>query len=260
MSYIMQHRHILVLIFAIVAGLTDMAGQAKKTVTVGGITFNMIKVDGGTFTMGATAEQGKAVDPQEKPPHKVTLSGYYIGEFEVTQKLWKAVMGNNPALFKGDNRPIEMVSWMDCQEFIKKLNALTGLKFRLPTEAEWEYAARGGAKSKGYKFSGSNEAGNVAWCEDNSDKQSHDVGQKQPNELGIYDMCGNVWEFCADAFVPYTEASQTNPQNAKADASTIVSRGGGSGSSAWGCRVSYRSGDTTALRYFGNGFRLALTM
>ena len=145
----------------------------NETINVNGVSFTMIAVDGGTFSMGATSEQGSDASGNEKPVHSVTLSGYYIGETEVTQELWEAVMGSNPSHFSGDQKPVEYVSWDDCKEFITKLNNLTGKNFRLPTEAEWEYAARGGNKSKGYKYSGSNTIGNVAWYTDNSSYKTH---------------------------------------------------------------------------------------
>ena len=153
--------------------------------TVNGVSFEMVRVEGGTFTMGATEKQGDGAYDWEKPAHKVTLSGYSIGRTPVTQALWEAVMGNNPSRFKGKNRPVERVNWDDCQEFVKRLNAKTGGSFRLPTEAEWEYAARGGSKSKGYKYSGSNNIDEVAWYYDNSDDETHEVATKNPNELGI---------------------------------------------------------------------------
>ena len=154
----------------------------------------MVEVRGGTFTMGATSEQEVDAFGDEKPAHEVTLSDYYIGKTEVTQALWKAVMGNNPSYFEGENLPVECISWHDCKTFISKLNALTGKNFRMPTEAEWEYAARGGSKSRGYKYSGSNTLDDVAWYSGNSDSETHEVGTKSPNELGLYDMSGNVSE------------------------------------------------------------------
>ncbi|MBQ0015371.1 MAG: formylglycine-generating enzyme family protein, partial [Bacteroidales bacterium] len=150
----------------------------------------MVEVSGGTFKMGATSEQGSDAWNDEKPVHNVTLSSYYIGLTEVTQELWQAVMGSNPSYFKGLYRPVENVSWDDCQTFISRLNSLTGKNFRLPTEAEWEFAARGGTKSRGYKYSGSNTLDDVAWHVGNSGDKTHDVGTKAPNELGIYDMSG----------------------------------------------------------------------
>ena len=209
--------------------------------TVNGVSFTMIAVEGGTFPMGATSEQGSDADSDEKPVHSVTLSDYYIGETEVTQELWTAVMGNNPSYYKGNNKPVEQVSWNDCQEFVKKLNQLTGKNFRLPTEAEWEYAARGGNKSQGYKYSGSNTLGDVAWYGDNSSSQTHEVKTKQANELGIYDMSGNVWEWCQDWSGSYSSSSQTNPTG-PSSGSYRVYRGGGWHGSARYCRVSLRGG------------------
>ncbi|MBO5235045.1 MAG: formylglycine-generating enzyme family protein [Alistipes sp.] len=215
----------------------------------------MVFVKGGTFTMGATAEQGKDADSDEKPAHRVTISDFYIGKYEVTQAQWEAVMGNNPSCFKGDNRPVERVSWNDIQEFIEKLNAKTDKKYRLPTEAEWEYAARGGDQSKGYKYSGSNNIDEVAWHGDNSAMRTHLVGQKQPNELGLYDMSGNVWEWCSDWYGSYSSGSQTNPTG-PANGSDRVLRGGCWINSAGSCRVSYRGTGGPSIRNFGFGFRL----
>lgn len=213
--------------------------SSNETITVNGVSFTMIKVEGGTFQMGATSEQGGDADSDEKPVHSVTLSDYYIGETEVTQELWEAVMGSKPSKFKGSQRPVERVSWNDCQGFIKKLNQLTGKNFRLPTEAEWEYAARGGNKSKGYKYSGSNTIGNVAWYDDNSNSQTHNVKTKSPNELGIYDMSGNVWEWCQDWKGNYNSGSQINPTG-PSSGSRRVGRGGSWSDDAEGCRVSFR--------------------
>ena len=212
----------------------------NQTFNVNGVSFTMIAVEGGTFQMGATSEQGSDAYSDEKPVHNVTLSDYYIGETEVTQELWEAVMGSNPSKFSGyPQRPVEYVSWNDCQEFITKLNNLTGKNFRLPTEAEWEYAARGGNKSKGYKYSGSNTIDNVAWYTSNSGSATHDVKTKQANELGIYDMSGNVYEWCQDWYGSYSSGSQTDPTG-PASGSARVYRGGSWNFSAKGCRVSYR--------------------
>lgn len=227
------------------------------TFTVNGVSFEMIPVEGGTFTMGATAEQGNDAYDDEKPAHKVTLDSYAIGKFEVTQALWKAVMGNNPSNWKGDNLPVEKVSWNDCQEFIKKLNAATGKNFRLPTEAEWEFAARGGKKSKGYKYSGSNNLDEVAWYGQNSNKQTHPVGTKKPNELGIYDMSGNVWEWCGDWSGNYSSSSQTNPTG-PASVCRRVHRGGCWRIDARFCRVSYRFRFVPDVRNDNLGLRLVL--
>lgn len=238
----------------------------KTTFTVNGVSFNMIAVKGGTFTMGATSEQGSDAYDDEKPTHQVTLSDYCIGETEVTQELWQAVMGSNPSYFTGNlQRPVEYVTWNDCQEFIKKLNQLTGKTFRLPTEAEWEYAARGGSQSQGYKYAGSNTIGDVAWYRVNSynkgsshpDYGTHPVGQKQANELGLYDMSGNVWEWCQDWYDSYSSSPQTNPTG-PSSGSNRVRRGGGWLNNAGGCRVSNRSSSTPTRSYDSLGLRLAL--
>lgn len=217
----------------------------------------MVYVEGGTFTMGATSEQGGNAYNDETPTHSVTLSPYYIGKYEVTQLQWKSVMGNNPSYFKGDNLPVESVSWDDVQEFISKLNAATDKKYRLPTEAEWEYAARGGRKGQGCKYSGGNDVATVAWYTSNSGSKTHPVGQKQPNELGVYDMSGNVWEWCADWYGSYSSSSQTNPTGPSSGARRVL-RGGSWYSDAGCCRVSYRNNDDLNNRGGNGGFRLVL--
>ena len=229
----------------------------NQTITVNGVSFTMIAVEGGTFKMGATSEQGGVAYDSEKPVHNVTLSDYYIGETEVTQELWQAVMGTNPSYYKGNKKPVEQVLWNDCQEFIKKLNQLTGKSFRLPTEAEWEYAARGGNKSKGYKYSGSNTIDNVAWYTSNSGSKTHDVKTKQANELGIYDMSGNVYEWCQDRYGSYSSGSQTNPTGPSSGYGRVL-RGGGWSGIAVGCRVSYRFNDYPGYGDSSSGLRLAL--
>ena len=206
--------------------------------------------------MGGTSEQG-AVDDDEKPTHSVTVSDYYIGKYEVTQALWKAVMGNRPSTWKGENLPVESVSWKDVQDFIKKLNQKTGENFRLPTEAEWEYAARGGNKSKGYRFSGSNNIGDVAWQEDNSGKKTHPVGMKSPNELGIYDMSGNVWEWCEDKYGKYSSESQTNPTGSTKGSQRVL-RGGSWSNFANICHISNRGKDSAGEKFGNYGFRLVI--
>ena len=223
-----------------------------------GISIEMVKVEAGTFMMGATPEMEKP-NSDEKPLHQVTLiNDYYMGKYEVTQALWEAVMGSNPSYFKGDNLPVEKVSWNDCQEFISKLNGLTGRKFRLPTEAEWEYAARGGKKRRGYQYSGSSNITDVAWYDGNSGSKPHPVGTKQANELGIYDMSGNVYEWCLDWYGSYSSSSQTNPTGADSG-SFRVFRGGGWGIYARGCRLSYRYIFTPDDRRSYLGLRLALS-
>lgn len=228
-----------------------------RTFTVKGVTFEMVYVRGGTFTMGGTKEQSVECDNDEKPAHNVTLGDYYIGKMEVTQKLWKAVMGNRPSFWKGDDLPVENISWKDAQEFIKKLNQVTGHIFRLPTEAEWEYAARGGDKSKGYKFSGGNYIGNVAWCGDNSGDKTHSVGSKSPNELGIYDMSGNVYEWCQDWYGDYVDASQNNPTGPSKGRERVL-RGGGCYGSQKGCRLSNRYSGKPGDRRNIYGMRLVI--
>ena len=229
------------------------------TYTVNGVSFDMVKVAGGTFTMGATSEQGSDADSDEKPTHKVTLSDYMIGKTEVTQELWQAVMGSNPSEFKGDKLPVECVSYEDCEKFIKKLKSLTGQDFRLPTEAEWEYAARGGNKSKGYKYSGSNGIGSVAWyTSTTNDSGTKPVATKSPNELGLYDMSGNVWEWCYDYYDDYNSGSQTDPKGYLSKGSLRVRRGGSWFNDARFCRVSYRYGGNPDGRSNLLGLRLAL--
>ena len=228
-----------------------------ETIVVNGVKFNMVKIKGGTFRMGATSEQSN-YDNDEKPVHSVTLSDYYMGETEVTQELWEAVMGSNPSRFMGDNqRPVERVSWDDCQEFIKKLNQLTGKEFRLPTEAEWEYAARGGKYSRGYKYSGSNNSDEVAWYGTNSGDKTHPVATKKANELGLYDMSGNVLEWCNDWYGDYHSNSQTNPTG-PSEGEYRVLRGGSWDYRDRFVRVSGRGGSTPESRYDNQGLRLAL--
>ncbi len=235
--------------------------------TVNDVTFKMISVDGGTFTMGATAEQGSDAYDWEYPTHQVTLSGFSIGQTEVTQELWRAVMGSNPSYFSGNlQRPVECVSWNDCQQFIAKLNEMTGKQFRLPTEAEWEYAARGGNLSQGYKYSGSNNIDDVAWYRDNAynvgssspDYGTHTVATKQPNELGIYDMSGNVGEWCQDWYGSYNSSPQTNPKGPD-NGSCLVRRGGSWLSITRECRLSCRDSSLPGYRYSYLGLRLALS-
>ena len=228
----------------------------NHTFTVNGVQFTMVAVGGGTFTMGATSEQGRDAWDDEKPAHKVTLSDYYIGQTEVTQALWKAVMGSNPSNHKGDNLPVENVSWNDCQVFIQKLNQLTGKQFRLPTEAEWEYAARGRRKSRGYKYAGGNDIGLVAWYSGNSGYETHLVATKQANELGIYDMSGNVWEWCSDWYGDYTSSSRSDPQGPSLGSIRVI-RGGGYYNFAGYCRISCRSVNTPDGRGDNRGLRLS---
>ena len=241
--------------------------KAVKNFHIGGVSFDMIWVEGGTFCMGATSEQADDAYGDEEPVHSVTLSGYYIGKTEVTQALWESVMCSNPSTIKDNDLPVENVSWDDCQEFIRKLNSLTGQNFRLPTEAEWEFACRGGNNSRGYKYSGGNDIDNVAWNTDNSGRKTwlrgisgrrvHHVATKLPNELGIYDMSGNVFEWCSDWYGDYSIHAQTNPKGSD-DGVYRVLRGGSWGINARSCRSSYRSGGSPSFRSSYLGLRLAL--
>ena len=263
-----------ILIFILFSSLTGMHAQ---TFTVNGVSFNMIYVEGGTFKMGSSAWDSEAYE-NECPAHKVTLSSYMIGQTEVTQELWQAVMGDNPSDYHVyPTCPVEEVSWDDCQEFINKLNALTGQQFRLPTEAEWEFAARGGNKSKGYKYSGSKKIKDVGWYWQNSgDKylpgddsnwnpdridanhcRHHMVATKAPNELGIFDMSGNVWEWCQDFYSIYKKDPQTNPTG-PSRGNNHVFRGGCWNGDARFCRVTTRFRTHPSIRYDYLGMRLAM--
>ncbi|MGX7689501.1 formylglycine-generating enzyme family protein [Flectobacillus roseus] len=208
-------------------------------------------VEGGTFQMGSTTG-----DPAEQPVHSVTLSSFAIGKYEVTQAQWKTVMGVNPSIFSNcDDCPVEKVSWNDIQLFITRLNTLAGKIYRLPTEAEWEYAARGGKLSKGYTYSGSNTMDDVAWYYSNSSAKPHSVGQKMPNELGIYDMSGNVFEWCSDQYGAYSSSSQTNPTGASSGTNR-VSRGGSWADYPQYSRVAFRIDFTPDYRNSNLGFRV----
>ena len=219
---------------------------------------NLVFVEGGSFIMGATVQIGTIDYSKSKPEHQVTVSSYYIGKYEVTQEEWQVIMGRNPSKFKGRKRPVENISWEDCQIFISKLNEITGKQFRLPTEAEWEFAARGGNKSKGYTYSGSNTPSDVAWYGANT---TSIVGKKKPNELGIFDMSGNVWEWCQDWFEAYNITPQTDPKGPSSGTSRVCRSG------CWslrfvGCTVFNRSDQVPS--YTGGsgayGLRLALSI
>ena len=237
---------------------------------IGDVSFLMKYVEGGTFTMGCTPEQGDDCEDCEFPAHQVTVSSFYMCETEVTQALWKLVLedtrwkklkGKNPSHFVNDMHPVDYVNWVHCVGFIQKLNEVTGLKFRLPTEAEWEYAARGGNRSQGYKYCGSNSINDVAWYDDNSNNTTHPVKTKKANEIGLYDMSGNVYEWCSDLFRKkyYEESPSTNPKGPESGeyANDHVLRGGGWRNTPTVCRVSSRFGFTNHPdETFG--FRLAL--
>jgi formylglycine-generating enzyme required for sulfatase activity len=220
----------------------------------------MIFVERGTFTMGNIPDRdgpGTYYYDEEKPVHTVSLSSFHIGKYEVTQLQWKAVMGSNPSHFKGDNLPVENVSWDSVQVFISRLNAATGKSYRLPTEAEWEYVARGGNQSFNYKYSGSNNIDEIAWYYNNSNDKTHPVGTKKANELGIYDMNGNVREWCQDWYGAYSPDSQTNPAGPFYGSNRVV-RGGGWNYNGVGCRIAARGNNPPDYHYENLGFRLVL--
>ena len=241
------------------SAFNDEPQVESKTYTVNGVTFKMVAVAGGTFTMGATSEQGSDYDSDERPIHQVTLSDFSIGETEVTEGLWTAVMGSNPsANKKGDNYPVECVTWNDCQTFISKLNSLTGETFRLPTEAEWEFAARGGNRSQGYTYAGGNTVGEVAWYPDNAGSAKHPVGGKAANELGLKDMSGNVFEWVSDVKGDYPGTAVTNPTGpgTVTDATRRVQRGGSWNYGVKFCRTTARAFAPATSAYNDCGLRL----
>ena len=246
-------------------GENDNSNDANDVLsfTINGISFNMILVKHGCFMMGATEEQ-KEPNNDEKPVHKVIITkNYYIGETQVTQRLWNAIMGDNPSYFKGNNRPVESVSWDECQIFINVLNSklrtkLAGKKFRLPTEAEWEFAARGGNNSDGFQYAFSDNLCEVAWCSKNSDGKTHPVAQLKPNELDIYDMNGNVWEWCQDWYGKYSLNSQTNPKGPSRGDYCVIRCGSWNVDNRDG-RLSYRNCSIPHGRHSGIGLRLVLS-
>jgi formylglycine-generating enzyme required for sulfatase activity len=256
----------------------DLNEDGSLVFNVKGVEFKMIRVEGGEFMMGATAEQEIYALSDERPAHRVSLDSYYIGETQVTQALWKAVMGTNVYQQRdmvdirfevrgdGDDYPMYYISWIDCQMFVRRLSQLTGREFRLPTEAEWEYAARGGNRSQGYRYAGGNDLNEVAWYEDNSDEKIHPVAQKLPNELGVYDMCGNVWEHCNDWYDNkyYYNSPEHNPQGAEsgnAYGDSCVLRGGSWNSPMMSCRVSFRTySEADCRRSLGHGMRLCFSL
>ncbi len=240
---------------------TDPDGGQKFLVN--GVSFKMMPVEAGTFQMGKSADGNDVT-----PVHSVTITkDYYIGETEVTQALWKAVMGQMPTSDGskwsstygiGDNYPAYYISYNDVQEFITKLNDLTDMAFRMPTEAEWEYAAKGGRKSNGYTYAGSNTIDEVAWYTSNSGSKTHPVAQKKSNELGLYDMSGNVWEWCSDWYGSYSSSTVSDPVGASSGSNRVF-RGGGWDNGATSCRVAFRHSSSPSYRCSSIGFRLALS-
>lgn len=228
---------------------------STDTFTVGDVSFKMIYVEGGTFRMGESADGAHVT-----PVHDVTLDSFFIAETQVTQALWQAVMKDNPSYNKGEQHPVENVSWVDCREFIKKLNELTGFKFRLPTEAEWEFSAKGGNKSKGYIYSGGNYPWQVAWNNDNSGGKTHPVKELAPNELGIYDMSGNVWEWCSNIYAEYsTKRRFFNPKEGLSENRRVCRGGSYNSKNINSCRVAARNYSyITISNYNFFGLRLAL--
>ena len=214
----------------------------------------MIFVEGGHFTMGS--ETGER---NEKPAHIVTLHSFSIGEYEVTQSLWQSVMGNNPSFFPCSDCPVEEVTPEEVETFLAKLNQRTGKHYRLPTEAEWEYASLGGNKSKGFRYSGSDSLLEVGWVAPNAENKTHPVGKKKPNELGLYDMSGNVWELCADWWDPgfYKNSEKENPQNKKKNSFRVV-RGGSWRSEEYRCYSKARNRNIFDHHKQNGGFRLTL--
>ncbi|MBE6210403.1 MAG: formylglycine-generating enzyme family protein [Rikenellaceae bacterium] len=227
----------------------------------------MVYVEGGTFTMGATSEQSGEASFNESLTHSVTLDSFYIGECEVTQAQWQKIMGTTVYQQRdkvytslamsgvGDSHPMYYISWEDAQNFCRELSAITGKTYLLPTEAQWEYAARGGKHSKGYKYSGSYTIDAVAWYSDNSGLATHPVKQKQANELGLYDMSGNVWEWCSDWYGLYSSSSHNNPTGASSGRYRVL-RGGGWNHIARNCRSSNRNRYAPSGRLDNHGFRV----
>ena len=224
-----------------------------RSFMVNGVSFRMIHVEGGSFMMGSDSDIGS----DEKPIHEVTLSSFYIGEFQVTQSLWEAVIETNPSQFKGENLPVECVSWSECQNFLTKLSSLIGLTFRLPTESEWEYAARGGNHSCGYEYSGSNDIDEVAWYGGNSNGKTHNVGSKRSNELGLFDMSGNVWEWCDDWYGAYPSSPQTNPKGLSSGTARVFRGGSWNYATLNSFRLMYRNYGSD-VKYAYLGFRVVL--
>lgn len=259
-------KRIFVLLLLVLVG-RQVFSQNNYTENSFGINMKMVYVEGGYFEMGCTEEDCSDCDGDEMNVREVFLSDYYIGQFEITQKQWQAVMrtsvyqqrdkgdANTALCGTGHDYPMYYVTWEEANEFCRILSSKTGKLYRLPTEAEWEYAARGGKNSQSYKYSGSNDLDEVAWYAKNSSSKTHKIGTKKPNELGIYDMSGNVWEWCEDIYSDYRSSDNNNPKGAKSGTKRI-NRGGSWRNNTTSCRVSDRSYDSPDFRYISLGFRV----
>jgi formylglycine-generating enzyme required for sulfatase activity len=253
-----------VIIFSTTA-LTTPAGPSDKTHTIPSINYKMVYIAPGTFMMGSPPSEPRP--PWKEKQHRVTLTkGFYIGVTEVTQKQWRTIMGGNPSHFKGDNLPVENVSWNDCQEFILKLNSSEGHnKYRLPTEAQWEYAARAGSKTAfangGISGSGGKHDSNLnamGWYNGNSKNKTHPVAQKKPNAWGLYDMHGNVWELCQDKYVDYSSEHVTDPIGSSYETNCVI-RGGSFYHPPRDCRSAVRQYNSRESKASNIGLRLVGT-
>ncbi len=244
------------LIFSLSARAQDSVLRVKVTDDV---WVEMVRVEGGTFTMGsnATPKGVRLTYALAGPEHNVTVDGYWIGRYEVTQDLWEAVMGSNPSKFKGEGMPVECVSWEDAQRFCMMLSQLTGKHFRLPTEAEWEFAARGRTRTTAFPGCERGELGEFCWYCVNGEGHTHAVGQLKPNVLGLYDMGGNVAEWCQDWVEEYSKEAQTNPRGPKTGENRVL-RGGHYGSTSAACTVYDRGWYLPTGRYEFYGLRLVM--
>ncbi len=255
---------IAIVFFEITSVPAQVQDSSSKKTIIDEIQKNMVLVEAGTFKMGCTQEQGSECNEGEKPAHTVILKSFQISKFEVTQQLYKAVMDTNPAYHQFCAKcPVEQVSWEDCQNFIRILDSISGKHFRLPTEAEWEFAARGGNKSQQYKYSGSNTNDSVGWDSDNSNYRTHIVGDKKSNELTLFDMSGNVSEWCNDRYGKYIDTTLVNPtgpvdgDNRRIARGGSYHQGGGRSSASENCRVSCRELYSPVYKEYYIGFRIA---
>lgn len=245
-----------------IADKLKKSGSKNYSVIIQNLLKNMVFIEGGTFKMGASIYDSNEIELNEAPPHQVTLSSYSIGKYEVTQEEWIEIMGRNPSKVKGEKLPVNNVSWLDCQEFIVRLNKITGMEFRLPTEAEWEFAAKGGNKNIGFKYAGGNEVNDIGWYDGNSLLKIHETGKKKPNDLGLFDMSGNVYEWCLDMYNNYSASSQKDPVGESIpntiNSNYAIYRGGCVFDNASNLRTTFRGYGNLTLRSKRIGFRLAL--